>query len=38
LLTGQVAHVSREELVEDIVQETKLALSVAIDTAGKAGS
>jgi len=38
LLTGQVAHVSREELVEDIVKETKLALSVAIDTAGKAGS
>jgi AcrR family transcriptional regulator len=37
LLTGQVAHVSREELVEDIVQETKLALSVAIEAAGKAG-
>ena len=35
LLTGQVAHVSREELVEDIVKETKLALSVAINTAGK---
>ena len=36
LLTGQVAHVSREELVEDIVEETKLALSVAIEAAGKA--
>jgi AcrR family transcriptional regulator len=36
LLTGQVAHVSREELVEDIVQEAKLALSVAIMAAGKA--
>ena len=36
LLTGQVAHVSVEELVEDIVAETKLALSVAIETAGKA--
>jgi AcrR family transcriptional regulator len=36
LLTGQVAHVSREELVEDIVQEAKLALSVAIKAAGKA--
>jgi hypothetical protein len=38
LLTGQVAHVSREELVEDIVKETKLALSVAINTADKSGS
>jgi hypothetical protein len=37
LLTGQVAHVSREELVEDIVQETKLALSLAIETADKEG-
>ena len=36
LLIGQVAHVSREELVEDIVQEAKLALSVAIKAAGKA--
>src|SRR5688572_15636087 len=35
LLTGQVAHVSREELVEDIVEETKLALSVAIKAAGQ---
>jgi AcrR family transcriptional regulator len=30
LLTGQVAQTSREELVEDIVRESKLALSVAI--------
>lgn len=35
LLTGQVAHISREELVEDIVEQTKLALSVAIKAAGK---
>ena len=37
LLTGQVANVSREELVEDIVEQTKLALSVAIKAAGKNG-
>ena len=37
LLTGQVAHISREELVEDIVEQTKLALSVAIKAAGKDG-
>jgi AcrR family transcriptional regulator len=34
LLTGQLASTSREELVEDIVQQTKLALSVAIGAAG----
>jgi AcrR family transcriptional regulator len=34
LLTGQVANVSREELVEDIVQQTKLALSVEIEATG----
>ena len=33
LLTGQLANVSREELVEDIVDQTKLALSVAIQAA-----
>ena len=33
LLTGQVAHISREQLVEDIVDEAKLALSVAIEAA-----
>ena len=30
LLTGQVAQISREELIEDFVRESKLALSVAI--------
>ena len=30
LLTGELANVSREELVEDIVEQAKLALSVAI--------
>jgi hypothetical protein len=33
LLTSQLANVSREELVEDIVEQTKLALSVAIEAA-----
>jgi AcrR family transcriptional regulator len=33
LLTGQVAHVSREELVEDMVEQTKLSLSLAIKAA-----
>jgi AcrR family transcriptional regulator len=37
LLTGQLANVSREELVEDMVEQTKLALSVAIKAAGKNG-
>ena len=36
LLTGQVAGTTREELVEDIVAQTKLALSVAIKAAGGA--
>jgi hypothetical protein len=35
LLTGQLGNVSREELVEDIVEQTKLALSVAIEAAEK---
>ena len=34
LLTGQAAQMSREELVDDIVEETKLSLSVAIKEAG----
>jgi AcrR family transcriptional regulator len=34
LLTGQVARMTREELVEHIVAQTKLALSVAIESAG----
>jgi hypothetical protein len=33
LLTGQAAGITREELVEDIVAQTKLALSVAIRAA-----
>jgi AcrR family transcriptional regulator len=33
LLTGQIAHVTREELVEDIVEQTKLSLSLAIKAA-----
>ena len=36
LLTGQVAQISREELVEEIVEQSKLALSVAIEKAGGA--
>ena len=35
LLTGQVGGASREELVEDIVQEAKLALSVAMKAASE---
>jgi AcrR family transcriptional regulator len=38
LLTGQVAGITREELVEDIVEQTKLALSVAIKAATRRGS
>jgi AcrR family transcriptional regulator len=34
LLTGQVAQISREELVEEIVEQSKLALAVAIKAAG----
>jgi AcrR family transcriptional regulator len=34
LLTGQLAQTSREELVEEIVDQTKLALTVAIKAAG----
>jgi AcrR family transcriptional regulator len=34
LLTGDLAHTSREQLVEDIVEQTKLGLSVAIEAAG----
>jgi AcrR family transcriptional regulator len=33
LLTGQAAQTSREELIEDIVEQTKLALSLAIKVA-----
>jgi AcrR family transcriptional regulator len=38
LLTGQTASTTREELVEDIVAQTKAALSAAIEAAGAAGS
>jgi AcrR family transcriptional regulator len=34
LLTGEIAKTTREELVEDIVQQTKMALALAIDAAG----
>ncbi len=34
LLTGKVANVTREELVEDIVRQTKMALTLAIEAAG----
>jgi AcrR family transcriptional regulator len=34
LLTGQLGHFSREDLVEDIVTEAKLGLSLAIKAAG----
>jgi AcrR family transcriptional regulator len=34
LLTGEVAQISREELVEEIVEQSKLALSIAIEKAG----
>ncbi len=33
LLTGEVAHISREELMDEIVEQTKLALSVALKAA-----
>jgi len=36
MMTGEVARVTREELIEDIVQQTKMALSLAVETAGKA--
>lgn len=38
LLTGQLAGTTREELVEDIVAETKLALTAALDEARRGGS
>jgi AcrR family transcriptional regulator len=34
LLTGKIANVTREELVEDIVRQTKMALTLAIEAAG----
>ena len=38
MLTGQVAHMPREELVEDIVEQTKFSLSRAIKAANRKGS
>ncbi len=35
LLSGQVGHITREELVEDMAEQTKLSLSLAIKAAGK---
>jgi AcrR family transcriptional regulator len=35
LLTGKIAQLSREELVENIVEQTKMALRAAIEKAGK---
>jgi AcrR family transcriptional regulator len=34
LLTGKAAHISIEDLVEDMVKQTELALAVAIDARG----
>jgi AcrR family transcriptional regulator len=34
LLTGEAAQITRQDLVEDIVQQTKTALSLAIEKAG----
>jgi hypothetical protein len=36
LLTGELAQISREELLEEIVEQTKLALSLAIEAADAA--
>ena len=36
LLTGELAGASREELVEEIVEQTKLALPIAIKAAAAA--
>jgi AcrR family transcriptional regulator len=38
LWTGEVAHASREELVEDMVEQAKLSLSLAIKAAAKEGA
>jgi hypothetical protein len=38
LFTGQMAGTTREELVEDIVTEAKLALAAAIDAATRDGA
>ena len=38
LMTGQLADITREELVDDIVEQTKLGLSLAIKAAGQQDS
>src|SRR3954471_24447499 len=38
LMTGQLAEITREELVDDIVEQTKLGLSLAIEAAGRRDS
>jgi AcrR family transcriptional regulator len=38
LMTGQLADITREELVDDIVEQTKLGLSLAIEAAGRPDS
>jgi AcrR family transcriptional regulator len=38
LMTGQLAGITREELVDDIVEQTKLGLSLAIQAAGRPAS
>jgi hypothetical protein len=38
LLSGRLAQTTREELVEDIAEQTKLSLSLAIKAAGKAAA
>jgi AcrR family transcriptional regulator len=38
LLTGEAARITRQELVEDIVQQTKAALSLAIEKASGVGA
>jgi hypothetical protein len=37
LLTDELARTSREQLVEEIVEQTKLSLSLAIEAAGGEG-
>jgi hypothetical protein len=36
MLTGELAQITREELLEEIVVQTKLALAVAIEAADAA--
>ena len=36
MLTGELAQITREELLDEIVEQTKLALAVAIEAADAA--